>query len=119
MRRRVDLFTRQVVVRELRKVGDGRADANVVAWLSTVDATACYISAITLMEIELGILRIERRDAVQGAKLRGWMDARIRPEFSERTRSTRRSRSVALRLTRQTCAPKETHSSPQRRSCTA
>ena len=73
------------VISELRKAGDGKADANVVAWLSSVDATTFYLSAITLMEIELGILRIGRRDSVQGARLRAWMDRHILPEFADRT----------------------------------
>lgn len=72
------------VISELRKAGDGKADTHVVAWLSSVDATAFYLSAITLMEIELGILRIERRDPAQGARLRAWMDQRILPEFAAR-----------------------------------
>ena len=41
---------------EFRKIGDGRADLNVMAWAATVDASDLYLSAITLMEIELGIL---------------------------------------------------------------
>ena len=73
------------VISELRKAGDGKADANVVTWLSSVDATTVYLSAITLMEIELGILRIERRDPVQGSRLRAWMDQHILPEFADRT----------------------------------
>ena len=73
------------VISELRKAGDGKADANVVAWLSSMDATTFYLSAITLMEIELGILRIERRDPAQGARLRAWMDQHILPEFADRT----------------------------------
>jgi|SRR5208283_4496906 len=72
------------VISELRKVGDGKADANVVAWISNVDATSFYLSAITLMELELGILRLERRDIIQGTRLRAWMNNHILPEFSER-----------------------------------
>ena len=86
------------VISELRKAGDGKADANVVAWLSSVDATTFYLSAITLMEIELGILRIERRDPAQGARLRAWMDQHILPEFADRTLPV--DTAVALR-----CAP--------------
>ena len=86
------------VISELRKAGDGKADANVVAWLSSVDAGTFYLSAITLMEIELGVLRIERRDPVQGAKLRAWVDQRILPEFADRTLPV--DLAVALR-----CAP--------------
>jgi hypothetical protein len=44
-----------------------------------VDARICYLSAITLMELELGVLRIERRDAAQGARLRAWMASHVLP----------------------------------------
>ena len=47
------------------------------------------------MEIELGILRIERRDAAQGIRLRSWMDSYVMPEFSERILSV--DAPVALR----------------------
>ena len=72
------------VLSELRKVGDGRADPKVVAWLSGVDAARLYLSAITVLEIELGILRVERRDPDQGARLRTWMDRHVMPEFADR-----------------------------------
>jgi predicted nucleic acid-binding protein len=73
------------VISELRKAGDGKADASVTAWLAREDAASFYISAITHMELEIGILRVERRDAAQGAMLRTWMDTHVLPEFSERT----------------------------------
>ena len=73
------------VVSELRKVGDGRADGRVTAWISRHHAASFYISALTLMELEIGILRIERRDLAQGERLRLWMDRRVLPEFRERT----------------------------------
>lgn len=57
----------------------------MVAWVSGVDAGNLYILAITLMELEIGILRLERRDAGQGRRLRGWMDHHVLPEFEERT----------------------------------
>ena len=67
------------------ELGDGRADARVIAWISGQDAASFYISALTLMELEIGILRIERRDAGQGERLRRWMDRHVLPEFRERT----------------------------------
>lgn len=73
------------VISELRKLGDGRADARVAAWASDRDAASFYISALTLMELEIGILRIERRDAPQGKRLRTWMDRHVLPEFLGRT----------------------------------
>ncbi len=86
------------VVSELRKALTDKADENVVAWLSSVDATVLYLSAITILEIERGILRLERRDPAQGGKLRTWMEQYVLPEFSDRTLPV--DRIVAIR-----CAP--------------
>ena len=86
------------VVSELRKVGDGRADPGVMAWLAGTDASSCYVSALTLMELEIGILRIARRDAAQGSRLRLWMDSRVLPEFAGRTLPV--DTAVALRCAR-------------------
>ena len=73
------------VISELRKIGDGRANTRVAAWVSGRDAASFYISALTLMELEIGILRMERRDSAQGGRLRAWMDQQVMPEFLERT----------------------------------
>ena len=73
------------VISELRKVGDGKADARVAAWVSGRGAASFDISALTLMELEIGILRIERRDPEQGDRLRTWMDRHVLPEFLGRT----------------------------------
>lgn len=68
----------------MRKVGDGRADANVVAWIGAEEAANFFISAITVLELERGVLSVQRRDAAGGARLRAWLDNRIRPEFEGR-----------------------------------
>jgi toxin FitB len=73
------------VVSELRKVRLGKADMNVTAWTASVDAADLFVSAITIMELELGVLSIERKDAAQGAVLRSWLEQHVLPEFSGRT----------------------------------
>ncbi|MDD2845104.1 MAG: type II toxin-antitoxin system VapC family toxin [Rhodoferax sp.] len=73
------------VVSELRKVRLGKANANVAAWTQSVDAADLFVSAITIMELELGVLSIERKDATQGAMLRAWLERHVLPEFSGRT----------------------------------
>ena len=73
------------VVSELRKVRLGKADANVAAWAESVDAASLFVSAITIMELELGVLSVERRDAAQGAVLRLWLEQQVLPEFAGRT----------------------------------
>ena len=70
------------VVSELRKAR--KADPNVRKWAEASPALNLYISAITVLELELGILRIERHDRKQGAVLRGWMEAHVLPTFAGR-----------------------------------
>ncbi|WP_238601369.1 type II toxin-antitoxin system VapC family toxin [Xanthomonas arboricola] len=73
------------VLSELRKVSLGKADANVAAWAERVDAADLFVSVITVMELELGVLSIERRDPAQGATLRSWLEQHVLPEFYGRT----------------------------------
>ncbi|MDE9437331.1 type II toxin-antitoxin system VapC family toxin [Xenorhabdus bovienii] len=73
------------VVSELRKIRVGKADPNVAAWTESVDAADLFVSTITIMELELGVLLIERKDSTQGAMLRAWLEQHVLPEFSERT----------------------------------
>jgi predicted nucleic acid-binding protein len=73
------------VVSELRKVRLGKADANVATWAQGVDAANLFVSAITILELELGVLLIERKDVAQGALLRAWLELQVLPEFAART----------------------------------
>lgn len=51
---------------------------------ANLDELACFISVVTLLELQIGISRIERRDAAQGARLRAWLEQRVIPEFAGR-----------------------------------
>lgn len=82
------------VVSELRKAGDGKADRAVMRWMRRQSNAGLFISVITVLEIEFGILRIARRDVEQGARLREWLHTRVLPEFAERTLSI--DRDIAL-----------------------
>lgn len=72
------------VVSELRKAKSGKADLNVVAWARSVSPASLYLSAISILELELGVLLVERRDAAQGALLRAWLDNHVLPAFAGR-----------------------------------
>lgn len=72
------------VVSELRKVRAGRADTRVAAWADSVDAADLHLSVISLQELEIGVLLAERRDPVQGAVLRAWLDRHVVPAFAGR-----------------------------------
>ncbi|MCV5925594.1 type II toxin-antitoxin system VapC family toxin, partial [Escherichia coli] len=64
----------------------------------SMDAADLFVSSITIMELELGILSVERRDAVQGSVLRSWLEQHVLPEFSGRTLPV--DTAVALRCAR-------------------
>ena len=71
------------VVSEIRKISSGRADQNVAAWAEGVDAARTYLSAITIGELEHGVLLAERRDPDSGAVLRDWLDNDVCGEFEQ------------------------------------
>lgn len=72
------------VISESRKLRSGKADASVVRWLQMTSPAQTFISVFTIFELELGILRVERRDAMQGKALRHWLEATIIPGFADR-----------------------------------
>ena len=72
------------VVSELRKVRLGKADRHVAQWADSVDAGELFVSAITIHELEIGVLLAERRDPQQGALLRAWLNSHVLPAFAER-----------------------------------
>ena len=72
------------VVSELRKIRLGRADKNVAKWADSVDAVDLYVSAITVQELEVGVLLAERRDPPQGAIFRAWFESHVLPAFAGR-----------------------------------
>lgn len=72
------------VVSELRKRRSGKIDPAVEAWAGSVDQGDLYLSVISVMEIELGIARLERRDARQADVLRLWLHDKVMPAFAGR-----------------------------------
>jgi len=64
------------VVSELRR--PRLADRAHLEWANSVHADELYMSVVTAMELEVGVLRIERRDARQGAILRTWLESLLR-----------------------------------------
>lgn len=72
------------VVSELRKANSGKAHQGVVGWAAAVPAASLFLSAITVLELETGILMLQRRDTVQGSLIRAWMDGQVMPAFEGR-----------------------------------
>jgi toxin FitB len=72
------------VVSELRKAPAGRCDARVLAWAQAEPAERLYLSAISLLELEMGVGLLERRDKAQGRVLRQWLERKVLTAFEGR-----------------------------------
>ena len=72
------------VIAEMRRGRTGRADANVIAWADSIPAARLFLSVISVLEIEIGVLLAERRDTAQGTALRTWLDLHVMTAFAGR-----------------------------------
>lgn len=70
------------VLSELRR--PTHAHANFIAWAGSQFLDELYLSAVTLMEIEIGCLRMERRNPQQGEVLRKWIEASVMVRYRNR-----------------------------------
>lgn len=70
------------VISELRQ-GKPNQSSDVRNWAAQHRASTLYLSAITILELEKGILLLERRTPPQGASLRTWL-AGVRAAFAGR-----------------------------------
>src|SRR5215470_8410031 len=67
------------VVSELRR--GNKAESGVREWAEAIPAATLYLSVMSILELEIGILLMERRDRKQGAVLRAWLDGHVLPAF--------------------------------------
>ena len=72
------------IVLELRRARAGRTDAGLATWAAGVSPQSLFISALTLLELEATVERLERRDKTAGAALRAWLDDRVMRAFEGR-----------------------------------
>ena len=69
------------VISELREPRVRPTHPQVRRWSNSVAAEAHFLSVITIMELEFGILKLMRRDPAQAVVLRDWVDIRVLPAF--------------------------------------
>jgi len=72
------------VLSEFRKSSTGKIDSRVKSWAEAVPDLYLYLSAVTVFEIEVGVLLKERRDRFQGRLLRTWMEEYVLRGFAGR-----------------------------------
>lgn len=70
------------VLSELRR--PHKAAVNVRNWAASVPHGYFYLSVVTVLEIEKGILVAERKDRPEAASLRTWLERDLLPKFDGR-----------------------------------
>ena len=68
------------VISELQR-GKPHQSAEVRAWAAGQPSSKLFLSAITILELEMGVLALERRTPPQGSALRTWL-AVVREAFT-------------------------------------
>ncbi|MGO1410900.1 MULTISPECIES: type II toxin-antitoxin system VapC family toxin [unclassified Microbacterium] len=71
------------VVSELRKP-ERRADPAVRSWVASRAPSDLCLSAITVLEVEVGIRGLERRDRAQASRLQTWLEEGLLGAFAGR-----------------------------------
>jgi len=72
------------IVSELRKAKSKNVNQDVIQWVKDIAESSLFISVITVLELEMGILLLERRDPKQAAVLRTWLTSQVLPAFDQR-----------------------------------
>jgi toxin FitB len=60
------------VISELRR--QSKADRSVLAWYKRVSPDLMFVSPVVFAEMEIGVRSLERRDKLQAAMLRIWVE---------------------------------------------
>ena len=72
------------VISEIRKGKGTAAKPSVIRWVQSLPPTSFYLSVISVLEVEIGILLKARRDAPQAEVLRTWLERQLLPSFEGR-----------------------------------
>lgn len=70
------------VISELREPRARPADRRVLRWARSVPANVLYLSVVGILELQLGMLQVKRRDPIQAEVLRVWIEGKILPQFA-------------------------------------
>ena len=62
------------VISELR-AGKKNQSASVLAWAKSTPVTQCFLSAVTILELENGVQRLEANKVPHGGAIRTWLNA--------------------------------------------
>lgn len=71
------------VISETRKIRSGAANVGVQHWSSQIHTDELFLSVITILEIQQGILSIQRKDKRQAQILSNWFNGYLLLHFDK------------------------------------
>ena len=69
------------IISEIRKLAKNKCDKNVADWVRSTSKDLMFTNAVVMMELERGVMSIERKDTTQGKLLRHWFEMDVKPAF--------------------------------------
>lgn len=69
------------LISEIRKLPKGKCNQGVAEWVHRTSKELMFTNAVVIMELERGVLAMERKDKAQGEMLRYWLDNEVKPAF--------------------------------------
>ncbi|WHP06271.1 type II toxin-antitoxin system VapC family toxin [Acinetobacter corruptisaponis] len=72
------------IISEMRRLPKGKADAGLTTWAKSVNTHVFYTCTVVMMELERGVLGLERKDPIQGQILRIWFENTVKSAFQQR-----------------------------------
>ena len=71
------------VISELRKP-ETKRNQQVSQWFKQSHINQFFLSSTTILEIEMGILKLDRKDPIQASKIKTWFNKGVLDVFAER-----------------------------------
>jgi len=72
------------VVSELRRTKAARPEPAVVDWTQSIPPDSVFVSAISIHEIKIGILKLASRNPTEARRLQDWLSHTVVPSFAGR-----------------------------------
>lgn len=72
------------VVSELRRTRTRRPNPSVAAWIDSIEPAKLFLSSVTLLELEIGIVLKGRHNPAQAEVFQIWYEQHVLPTFAGR-----------------------------------
>lgn len=69
------------IISEIRKLAKNKCDKNVTNWVRSTSKDLMFTNAVVMMELERGVMSVERKDTAQGELLRYWFEMDVKSAF--------------------------------------